>query len=265
MADREWPLIIPVDDRDYWESLADEQREQATAWATEILWALSGRVFGTWLDKVRPCHRPPRRGSTYAGTFAGGGSPVFASAGMVLGSIAGTIAAAYGCGCESDDCRHQSAADLALPGPIAAVIRVAIDGDDLDPDTYRIRNRRWLRRVDGLAWPTRQNLNAADDEPGSFVVEYRRGIVPPQAGQLAAGVLAVEWVKDRDGRECRLPRGVTSANRNGLQVELDPRAFFTEGMTGIDEVDQWLISINPNRISAPVRMVGRPLVSRFDS
>lgn len=261
MADIEWPLIIPVEDRDYWDGLDAEAKQQATAWAVAILWALSGRVFGTILDTVRPCHRPPRRGSTYAGTLAGAGLPVaYASGGVVQGRLA---LLARGCGCDDDDCRHQSAADLALPGPIAAVIRIAIDGDDLDPDTYRIRNRRWVRRVDGLAWPTRQDLNAADDEAGAFVVEYRRGIVPPEAGQLAAGILAVEFARDREGRECRLPRGVVSATRNGLSVELDPRAYFTEGMTGIDEVDQWLLAINPNRVTAPARVVGRPTVTRF--
>lgn len=260
MADIEWPLIIPVDDREYWDGATEDERATATAWAVAILWALSGRIYGVVDDLVRPHHRPPRRGNTYDGTLTGRGT-VYAAHGLVLTGIA--TVTRTGCSCDVDDCRHQTAADLALPGPIVEVTRIAIDGVEVPADTYAIRNHRWVRRRDGKAWPTRQDLNALDDEVGAFVVAYKRGIVPPEAGQLAAGIMAVEWLKDRDGRECRLPRGVTSANRNGLQVDLDPRAYFTEGMTGIEDVDQWLLSVNPNRITEPARVVGRRLVSRF--
>ena len=66
---------------------------------------------------------------------------------------------------------------------------------------------------------------------------------------------------DRAGVDCRLPRGVTSASRQGLQVEVDARAYFTEGMTGVDEVDQWLLTVNPHRIARPARLIGtRPYV-----
>lgn len=257
-----WPLIIPVDDREYWDGATEDERATATAWATAIMWALSGRVYGVVDDLVRPHHRPPRRGNTYDGTLNGGRAGVYAAGGLLLAGITGLYPT--GCRCGVEDCRHQTAADLALPGPIVEVTRIAIDGVEVPADTYAIRNRRWVRRRDGRSWPTRQDLNALDNEPGAFVVAYKRGIVPPQAGQLAAGIMAVEWLKDRDGRECRLPRGVVSANRNGLQVDLDPRAYFTEGMTGIEDVDQWLLSVNPNRVAAPAQMVRpHPLVSRL--
>lgn len=77
--------------------------------------------------------------------------------------------------------------------------------------------------------------------------------------------MAVEYLRDRAGQQCRLPRGVTSANRNGLQVEIDPRAYFTEGLTGIDEVDQWLTAVNPHHLTAPARVIDKPLVTRFDA
>ena len=261
MAEIEWPVIIPADDAEFWDTIDPELQAQAELWATTILWALSGRIFGLRRDVVRPCHRPPTRGSTYGDVRSG----VFAAGGVVLGSINATITAARGCGCGVDDCRHQTVADLALDGPIHDIAEIRIDGQVLPTSAYTIRDRRWVRRLDGNGWPTRQNLNAAPTEQGAFVVTYRRGIMPPEAGQFAAGILAVEWVKSREGRDCRLPRGVVSATRNGLSVELDPRAYFTEGMTGIEDVDQWLLSVNPNRLSAPARVVGPRVATRLES
>lgn len=258
--DIEWPLIIPVDDSEWWDAATDEQREQATSWAVAVLWALTGRVFGTILDRVRPCHRPPSRGTTYDGTLTP--RVGFASSGLVSPGVTTT---AGGCGCRHD-CRHASTKDLLLQGPVDSVVSVTIDGATVDPTAYRIMNRRWLRRVDGQGWPTRQNLDAADDEVGAFVVAYRRGIEPPDVGKLCAGILAVEFLRGLTGGECRLPRGVVSASRNGLTVEMDSRAYFTEGLTGVDEVDQWILSVNPNGLHAPARMVGgRPHLDRVSS
>ncbi|URC17643.1 head-to-tail adaptor [Gordonia phage Tardus] len=246
MAEIEWPLIIPVDDRTWWDALTADERTQAQNWATEILWALSGRVFGTRLVTVRPSHRPPRRGSTYDGTLSPGRHGVYAASGLLIGSTAQVLTQ---CSCIVDDCRHQTAADLALPGPVAEVVEIRIDGAVVPDTTYRIRNHRWVRRTDGRAWPMRQNLNAADNEVGAFAVTYRQGIDAPEAAQYAAGIMAVEYIKSRRGQKCRLPRGVTEANRNGLQVTIDPRAYFAEGMTGIEDVDQWLLAVNPHRLS----------------
>ena len=38
-----------------WGTYTNSQRDRATQWATQILWALSGRRFGTCQVTVRPC------------------------------------------------------------------------------------------------------------------------------------------------------------------------------------------------------------------
>lgn len=249
MADVTWPLIVPADSATWWAAADEAAREQATDWAVAVLWALSGRAFGTVAEHVRPDPKPLPTGSTYAGTLSG-----------AFGAGRRGAPLADGRDPDGGRCRRYGVR-LYLPGPIAAVTEVSIDGVTLDADAYRIINGAYLRRVDGSHWPATQNLDADDGEPGAWFVTYERGMAVPPAGQLAAGVLAVEYLRDRAGVDCRLPRGVTSASRQGLQVEVDARAYFTEGMTGVDEVDQWLLTVNPHRIARPARLIGtRPYV-----
>lgn len=244
-----WGITVPPKYRAEWEAATDEDREWAQAWAEEILRGLTGNVYGLIEDTVRPCGTGAPSGNTYDGTLGGGYGPSFLPTSVV------TPGDLRGCGCGSA-CGY-SHKDVSLPGPIDSVVSVKIDGVEVPEGDFRIRNRRWLRRIDGKGWPMSQDLDADDDEPGAFAVTYRRGIPVPSAGQLAAGVLAVEALRDMAGHECRLPRGVTSSSRNGLSVTIDPRAYFEEGLTGVDEVDQWIMSvggrdrpatvINPNR------------------
>lgn len=245
-----WGITIPPKYKTEWEAATDEDREWAQAWAEDILRGLTGGVFGLVQDRVRPCGVGAPSGNTYDGTLPGGYGPSFLPASVIYpgGSLSG-------CGC-GDHCGY-SHKDVALPGPIDAVVSVFVDGAEVPSSAYRIRNRRWLRRIDGEGWPTRQDLDAADDAPGAFTVTYMRGLPVPAAGQVAAGILAVEALRDMAGRDCALPRGVTSSSRNGLSVTIDPRAYFEEGLTGVDAVDQWIMSvggmdrpanvINPNR------------------
>ncbi|AXH44890.1 head-tail adaptor [Gordonia phage Gaea] len=245
MDDIDWPLDIPDDSTAVWAAASADAKAQASSWAISVLWALSGRTFGTVAEHVRPTPRPPVTGSTYAGTLSSTYPGRRVAPPLTTGYDPGA-----GRGCRIAGVR------LYLPGPIAEITEIRIDADVLPDVAYRIIDGQYVRRVDGEHWPLRQNLNADDGTPGAWSVTYRRGVPVPAAGRLAAGVLAVEYLNDREGRACRLPRGVTSASRQGLSIEVDARAYFTEGMTGVDEVDQWLLTVNPHRIGRPAQIIG---------
>ena len=86
--------------------------------------------------------------------------------------------------------------------------------------------------------------------PCTLGVTYVPGLVPGAGGQWAAGVLACEFAKACTGAKCRLPSSVTSVARNGVAMEFD-NGLFSNGLTGIREVDAYLLSINPHGLRTP--------------
>ena len=234
-----WPVQIPAEYADRWAAATVEQREYATALAGRVLWALTGQVLGVCAETVRPCFQPQRGGSLYRGFWPG---------------ITGMPGASGPCGC-SNACSEIGYDRVALPGPVASVDEVLIDGITIDPATYKVQNRRWVHRVDGQRWPTHQDLHAADDAVGAFTIRYQRGVPLTNEGECAAGRLAAEFLANMVGGECRLPSGATSISRQGISVELvDVRQAFTEGVTGIPEVDLWIMAVNPHRSTRPARV-----------
>ena len=234
-----WPVQIPAEYADQWAAATPEQQAHATALAGRVLWALTGQVFGVCAETVRPCFQPTRGGSLYRGFWPG---------------ITGMPGASGPCGC-SDGCSEVGYDRVALPGPVASVDEVLIDGVTIDPATYKVQNRRWLHRVDGQLWPTHQDLHAADDEVGAFTIRYQRGIPLTEEGEWAAGRLAVEFLAGMTDDSCRLPAGATSVSRQGISIELaDIREWFTNGVTGVPEVDLWIMAVNPNKSKRPARV-----------
>ncbi|QPO17100.1 head-to-tail adaptor [Gordonia phage Lilbeanie] len=227
-----WEIIVPPGMKPEWDAASDAERAAAEAWATEVLRALTGGVFGVEEISVRPVDNGPARGNTYDGTLA----VRYPYGGYVSSRLHDPVGAAFG-----------PVQEIALIGPIHSIESVMVDGQVLPSSAYRVRNRRWLRRVDGSGWPTRQDLNAADNAVGAFTVVYRRGIEPSDAGKLAAGRLAVEALRDMAGQSCALPRGITTITREGVSISVDPRAFFEEGMTGVDAVDQWILAVGKSQ------------------
>ena len=234
----EWPTTIPAALSTEWTGFPEATRTRAQVLAGRILWTLTGQVFGLCEVTVRPCWAPDDTISTY---------------GVGRGYVAGDPRRAR-CGCASD-CRHVGTDRVALPGPVHTVTTVRIDGTTLDPAAYRVQQRRWLRRTDGSRWPSTQDLNLADDAPGAFTVTYVKGIPVPVDGQEMAGLLAVELARGMTGGACALPTGATSVARQGITVELaDMREWFTNGVTGVEAVDLWIMAVNPYKSKAPARI-----------
>ena len=254
-----WPVTIPAEWVTEWDEASPELRATAESIAGQVLWTLTGEVFTVCEQTVRPCFAPVDSRSTYHGR-AGRAGAVFWP-----GLVSGDPTASGPCGC-STDCRHVGQDRVALPGPVASIIEVVIDGTVIDRATYRVQNRRWLRRTDGQLWPQHQDLNAADDGAGAFTVRYRRGIPVPPQGQVMAGRLAVEFLRGLRGGECSLPSGATSASRQGISVDLaDVREWFTNGLTGVEIVDLWIMSVNPYKSKRPSRITSpdRAVAARF--
>ena len=249
-----WPVHIPAGYRDLWDAASKHKRDQAQMLAGRVLWALTGQVFGTRTEVVRPCFQPPERPSTYRGQRGAG--PVWWPGAALHPGASGP------CGC-APDCGEVAYDRLALPGPVAKVLEVWVDGELVDPATYVVENRRWLHRVDGQLWPKHQDFHAADEAAGAFTIRYERGITLTDDAKTAGGRLAVEFLQGMSGGECALPARATSVSRQGISIELaDVREWFTNGVTGVPEVDLWIMAVNPNRSRRPAR-VSSPDAPRF--
>lgn len=126
---------------------------------------------------------------------------------------------------------------IDLPGPVGAVTEVVVGGEVLDPTAYRVENGRWLIRLDGGAWP---------EQSADFTVTYLNSYPAGEMGSYAAGVMAAEWLKllTQAKGGCRLPKSVTNIQRQGLTMEL-ARGMFPDGVTGMPEVDAYIMLLNP--------------------
>lgn len=236
-----WPITVASELEDEWAGYTAEVQDAAVSAAGRILWTLTGQVFGVCEETVRPCFQP-HRGTTYRG---GAFWP---------GMLAGDPSASGPCGC-SVGCTAVGYDRVALPGAVASIVSVTVDGTVLSPSAYRVDNWRWLRRVDGQRWPTHQDLDAPDDGAGAFAVVYERGLPIPADGLVAAGRLAVELARGITGGACKIPAGATSVSRQGISVELaDMREWFTNGVTGVESVDLWVMAVNPFKSKRPARM-----------
>ena len=209
--------------------------------AVELLYMRSGMQFSGCPVTIRPCQQ------------CNGGSyeewPVLSDGGWSGSWVPFLWSGAWsnlpaGCGCAG---LHTCApSEIWLPSAAASITNVKVDGVILDPSAYRVDNGSLLVRQDGERWPTAQDLGAPDDAAGTFSITYVPGPAVPVLGQVAAGALALEFVRACLGLPCRLPAGVQSITRQGVEMTLiqdDDTAW----LTGVKEADDFLNTYNPNR------------------
>lgn len=192
--------------------------QRAVAIATGLLWSLSGRRFGASPPITeRPCLRsscvPSRR-------YAHQARP-----------------------CD------RLGATLVLSAPVYEVTEVLIDGDPFDD--WRVDDHRLLVRTDGLRWPSTQDLDLPTTDEGTWSYTYSVGLAVPATGLYAAEVLACEYVKAMTSGKCRLPQRLRQVSRQGLSFDIiDPQEFLVDGRLGINEVDTFLVAVNPHGLSS---------------
>ena len=236
-------VCYPVDwscaDEDWFNSLDPSliRRAEALAWST--IRALSAYQVGNCPLQVRPCARRCLEPSTWYDTGRSLLDPTVRDGSWVNVS----------CGCTTP-CSCTYVPTVVLPGPVGRIEEVTIDGVVLDPGSYRVDNANELVRTDGQDWPACQDMTADCGEVGSFCVTYVRGHVPDEVGCWVAGMLAQEFAKACTGGKCRLPSGVTTVSRQGVSFQIASGAF-PGGLTGIKEVDAYIMLFNPNHLTQP--------------
>lgn len=270
-----------------WGEQAEAAQALFEAWATDLLWNWTNRVFGLCPVSYRPCRddcagaQPYStfwgRGPGYDPTFprwgtgpASGGGPDAGSWIPVLINGAWTNVTCGTCLSDLCSCNLDGCKALQLPGPVNSIDEVLLDGTPLPPSSYRLDYHRTLLRVDGGCWPQCQDLAAAPDQPNTWQVSYTKGLPVPIGGQVALGRLACELAKDACGDEsCELPAHLTSMTRQGLTMTYDASLEAAQsGLTGIDSIDKWIGSVTrpkqvPSSVRSPdIRMGRSPYQSR---
>lgn len=236
-----------------WDTAYDEvQQDLAVLMAQETLRMLTGYRTANCPVTLRPCRKGCPSWPTWA-TFPVGASGQFA------GSVTGPLVVNgewynIGCGCGADDCDCTAVCEIWMPGTVASVQQVLVDGVAVDPTAYRIDNGSRLVRTDGECWPLCQDMTTSPDQPNTFAVTYTPGIPLDAWGQRALGVLACEYAKAACGTgKCRLPANVTQVVRQGVTLDLTQNPF-PSGLTGIREVDGYIRRVNPYGLAGPSRV-----------
>ncbi len=250
----DWPIVYPATCT-VLDGLSPEQREAYEQAAADYLWRWTGQTFGLCPVSIRPCRADCDQGGKW---FWGNGPfpPGFATdnlGGRWTPALINGTWVNLGCGsCGSDGCSCDFVPSVRLPGPMAAVDQVLVDGAALPQDSYRIDNAVLLVRTDGGDWPSCQDMAAATTEINTWQVDYQLGQPVPIGGQVAAGALACELAKAAVGdSSCQLPRRVQTIARQGVTMSfLDSMEDLDKGRTGIWLIDSWVASVmNPPRAS----------------
>ena len=209
-------------------------RAMSLAWST--IRTLTGGRVGSCPVTMRPCFSPEPCAVCFGSSWM---NPYVDSFGNWKNAA-----------CRKDGtCSCCNVCELIMPGQVAAITEVNIDGWKLDPQLFRIDNGNILVRQDGYCWPDCQNMGAPEGAIGTITIKYIPGILPTEAGLWAAGLLSCEFAKACMGEKCKLPSSVTSVTRQGVTMELG--ASIWENGTGIREVDAYVYSVNPNQLKTP--------------
>lgn len=221
--------------------------------ASELLFQFSGRRYpGICERTVRPCR------TTCSCPFQ-----VLSRGYVVWNPWMANMWGGYGLwSCDSYDwCGCEPLSRVLLAGYVNDIVEVVIDGDVVDPNTYRVDRHRWLVRTREVPddpwphWPGCQDLTLPEDQPGTWAVTYEYGKQPPIAGVEAAIELGCELYKLCQGLTCKLPTNTTRVIRQGLVTEKP--AFFSWAFekggrsiprgwkSGMPKVDAFLNAYNP--------------------
>lgn len=241
--------------------------------ASLVLWANTGRRYGLCLRTVRPCF-PIGHQYGFRSELARGADwfQRFSDLDDLLSTEYGASTALAGwpstwtCSC--------SLPVLQLPGPIAAIQSVVVDGVVLPQNAFRIKTgghmaRRVVIRADGESWPCQNDLMAdptvvpatAGGVP-AWQVTFWQGRAIQQLQKDITGILALELARFK----CRSPRCDEAMNqqlsrvaRRGVTKDYDVKMTKDEKTgqvrTGIRPVDDWVNAVNPSGLRRPPKMV----------
>lgn len=236
----------------------------AVRFATEVIWALSGRQFGLCTVTLRPCRRECFDVGSYSGWTEWGLVPGYWPRPALIGGQWFNIT----CGGCSSGCSCSAVSEVVLPAPVYRVTEVRIDGTPLVTGAYRVDDNRLLVRQDGGEWPACNDLSLPAGEVGTWTVTAEYGIPVPEGGSWAVGELACQFIRASNGEDCRLPQGITQLVRQGVTISFPQVTdLLKENMTGLYLVDTFVRTWNPSglRSRARVYSVDRELGRRTSS
>lgn len=213
--------------------VSSDEWEVLLLWSSEIIWALSGRQWsGDGCEaaaELRACPPAPGTGSwpfqpadDCCGWWPASGYP------WLFGG--------------SYQRRRANAYAVQLPhDEVTAILSVTVGGEPFT--AYRLEGS-WLERTDCRSW---RECGSAE-----VFVHYTYGLAPPAGGVRAVVALAIEAAKQAAGdATCRFPKRVVSVSRQGVTLAMiDPMRFLKDRLTGLPEVDLWIVSVNPHRRSS---------------
>jgi hypothetical protein len=247
-----WPVELCCDT----EGVEEETLERWRRVATQTLWRLSGRRIGVCPVTVRPCRQACLDGgpiSFQAGVGTGPWVPYI--------GVDGQWRNASVCGCRPRGCSCSELCEVKLQGPVAEVMRVNVDGQDLLPGVeFRVDAPGLLVRLGGECWPKCQELAEPEGALGTFTVTYGLGIPPDDSAIAAVSAMVCHLLRGCGATGggscgCKANPRVTRVQRQGVEMEMpDPTLLYSSGLTGIPEVDMWLLSVNPGRLTRPSRV-----------
>lgn len=219
---------------------------QAVQFATEVVWALSGRQFGLCTVTLRPCRR-----ACFDDSWSSSYSQFPSTGDFVRPALIGGRWFNLICGGCGDGCSCSRVSEVVLPAPVHRIVEVKIDGAPLATGAYRLDNARLLVRVDGGEWPICNDLSKNDTEEGTWSITAEYGTHVPEGGAWAVGELACELISAIGGGDCRLPRNITQLVRQGVTISFpNVVELFKEKATGLYLVDLFIATWNPNRLTA---------------
>jgi hypothetical protein len=132
--------------------------------------------------------------------------------------------------------------------PLAGSVAVTVDGA---PFTAFAVYGSTVVRQDGFGWPNCQLLSTPAGETGTWSITYTRGGTLSRAGYLAAHELGVELALSvSNAPEAKLRSRQQQLTRQGgftstvNRANFD-RAYLQSDLTGLELVDLWLKSVNP--------------------
>jgi hypothetical protein len=236
----------------------------AAAAATEIVWALTGRQYGTCTVTLRPCGKDCF-GDSWWSMYGQPWAPGYLGTGYSYAGLGTGFWFPLGCGSCAGGCSCAEISEVVLPAPVSSIVSVKMDGTPMATGSYRVDNNRLLVRTDGQRWPRCNNLALNDTQAGTWSVTAIYGQEVPVSGQLAVGEMACEILRAMDGQDCRLPAGVQQLVRQGVTINFpDAGTLIKDGITGLYLVDQFVAVANPHRLQRRSRTysVDRPTPRR---
>ncbi len=220
----------------------------ALEFASNALWALSGRQFGLCTVTLRPCRRdcygmtwPFNDG--YAGqTYP---TPYWWNGQWFNLACSGCLT----------DCSCSVVSEFVLPAPVYQIVNIKVDGVIVSGSSYRLDDSRIVVRTDGQTWPICNDLSKNDTATGTWSVTAQYGQPVPSSASIAVGQLACEVVKAITGDDCALPQSVQSLARQGVNLTfLDPNELFSERRTGLRFTDMFISTFNPGGLNERSRV-----------